>query len=322
MSRIDELKKQFPELNISMFDVFKLMDTSKSYKYHQLLCKIMGKRFKLESQYEKDVYLDKELVGLEELLTNRGISTKNLNKNEVLFISQLTDFFSNDTFTTIKEFIHYMDNNLIDKKDVSSYSTIDDLRNANSLASLKQINKELESQIIKEYEDDTWVAIRPLTFQSSVKYGASTKWCTTYKHDKEYFEKYWRKGILVYFINKKTGYKFAGYKDLSLGSSEKDKLSFWNQEDCRVDYLELNIDDYLFPIVKKIFSSKDTNKNMCSNELQEKVHSECLMGSLGKMSVVSSFADDTIVGPPVPTPELESPYMIGATITFNQNDAA
>lgn len=326
MSRIDELKKQFPELNITIFDIFKLIDTSKSYKYHQLLCKILGKRFKLESQYEKDVNLDIEFNNVKDSLTNRGISTKNLTKNEVLFISQLTDFFPNDSFTTIKEFIHYMDKNLIEDKDVSSYSTIDDLRNANSLASLKEINKDLESQTIKEYEDETWVVVRPLTFQSSVKYGASTRWCTTYKHDKEYFEKYWRKGVLVYFINKKTGFKFAGYKDLSLSSLEKDKLSFWNQEDSRVDYLELDVDDYLFPIVKKIFTSKDTNKNLCSDELQEKVHSECL-SPFRKMSI-SVPVEELVQQHETPEAgfrfisdqEYENENMGNTTISFHDNE--
>ena len=60
--------------------------------------------------------------------------------------------------------------------------------------------------------------------------------------------------ILVYFINKLTGYKFAGYKSLN-GENE---LSFWNAEDSRVDYLYVEADDYLFPIVRKIFKSEYT----------------------------------------------------------------
>ena len=47
MSRIDELKKQFPELNMTMFDLFKRIDTTSTYKYFPLLCKIFGKRFNL-----------------------------------------------------------------------------------------------------------------------------------------------------------------------------------------------------------------------------------------------------------------------------------
>jgi ribulose bisphosphate carboxylase small subunit len=77
---------------------------------------------------------------------------------------------------------------------------------------------------------------------------------------------------LVYFINKKTGYKFAGYKGLLGG----DEFSFWNSEDNRVDYLDVDADDYLFPIVRRIFKSTSTNKNLCSDEIQEQVHKECI----------------------------------------------
>ena len=68
----------------------------------------------------------------------------------------------------------------------------------------EQINLDLDFTPCKEYEDDKWVIVRPLTFASSVKYGASTRWCTTYQAEKQYFERYWRQGILIYFINKTT----------------------------------------------------------------------------------------------------------------------
>ena len=45
MSRLDELKKQYPELNVTMFDMMARLDASKSYKYLPLMCKIFGSRF-------------------------------------------------------------------------------------------------------------------------------------------------------------------------------------------------------------------------------------------------------------------------------------
>jgi hypothetical protein len=168
--------------------------------------------------------------------------------------------------------MEYMDKNMIEKNDVTSYKDIDDIRGAVTLATMKELTKELEGQVIKEYEDEKWVVVRPLTFSASAKYGSSTRWCTTYQKEKNYFEKYWRRGILVYFINKETGYKFAGYKGLD-GDSE---FSFWNAEDSRVDYLDVDADDYLYPIVKKIFRSEFTNKNLCSDEIQQQVYTECI----------------------------------------------
>lgn len=271
MSRLNELKKQYPELNISIFDMMTRIDTSDSYKYLPLLCKIFGKRFNIKNSYH-DGDDKKALKEFNQHLKSKGVETNNLTPNQIYSLHYLTDFYNDDTFLILKEFMEYVDNGLVENKDVTSYKNLEDVRAAVTLATIKELNKELEGQVIKEYEDDLWVIVRPLTFAASTKYGAGTRWCTTYQKEKQYFEKYWRRGILVYFINKKTGYKFAGYKALN----GDDELSFWTSEDSRVDYLNVQVDDYLFPIVRKIFKSELTNKNLCSNDIQEQVHKECI----------------------------------------------
>ena len=274
MSRLDELKKQYPELNVTVFDMMTRLDISKSYKYIPLMCKIFGQRFNPKKLYNKDEYSG-GLLEIQATLINKGISTDELNDGEMYYMANyLAEHFSSDTYSTLKEFMDYMDKGHIENKDVSTYKDLEDIRGAVTLASMKELTKDLEGQVIKEFEDEKWVVVRPLTFSASAKYGASTRWCTTYQREKNYFEKYWRRGILVYFINKQTGYKFAGYKGLE-GDSE---FSFWNAEDNRTDYLEVEADDYLFPIVRKIFKSEQTNKNLCSDEIQEQVHTECLTG--------------------------------------------
>jgi hypothetical protein len=272
MSRLDELKKQYPELNVTMFDMMTRLDTSKSYKYLPLLCKIFGKKFNPKKFWSEDD-LTQGMLEIHAILINKGISTNGLNDGQMYYMAHyLAENFQTDLYYTLKEFMNFMDEGKIENKDISTYKDVDDIRGAVTLASIKELTKDLEGQVIKEYEDEKWVVVRPLTFSSSVKYGASTRWCTTYKKEKQYFEKYWRKGILVYFINKQTGYKFAGYKGLN-GDGE---FSFWNSEDTRIDYLDVDADDYLFPIVRKIFKSDQTNKNLSSNEIQEQVHNECL----------------------------------------------
>jgi len=272
MSRINELKKQFPELNITMFDLFKRIDTSSTYKYFPILCKLLGSRFNVKNQYVNDKeYASEAILSMHSNLLDKGISTDNVTDNELFTFNYFADYLITDHLTTIKDFIRYMDKNLIQNKDVTSYSTIDDLRGAITMASMKEFNKDLEGQIIKEFEDEKWLIVRPLTFQASSKYGATTRWCTTSKQDKHYFEKYWGRGILVYFINKQSGYKFAGYKALK----SDDEFSFWNAEDHRVDYLSVESDDYLYSIVRQIFKSNKTNKELCSIEIQNQVMSEC-----------------------------------------------
>jgi hypothetical protein len=281
MSRIDELKKQYPELNVTVFDMMIKLDTTKTYKYIPLLCKIFSQRFNPKQFWtNKDDY-SSGMMEVQSMLINKGISTNNLSDGQMYYMANyIAEHFHTDVYFTIKEFMDYMDKGLIQNNDVSTYKDLEDVRGAVTLASLKEYSKDLEGQVVKEYEDEKWLVVRPLTFSSSAKYGASTRWCTTYKKEKQYFEKYWRKGILVYFINKKTGYKFAGYKGLE-GDNE---FSFWNSEDSRVDYLDIDADDYLFPIVRKIFKSEQTNKNLCSDEIQEQVHEECL-NSYEKMRI-------------------------------------
>ena len=271
MSRLDELKKQYPQLNITIFDLMRKIDTSKSYKYLPLICKLFSERFKVMNMYEGVDY-NKVITEIQATLISKNISTDGLDENEMYVFLELSEFFRAEIFTTLKDFIYYMEKNKIQNKDVTSYKELDDLRTAVTLASIQELDEELSKQVIKEYEDDLWIAVRPLTFAASARYGASTRWCTTYQKEKQYFEKYWRQGILVYFINKKTGYKFAMFKSLD----EKNDLSFWNAEDNRVDFLSLEIDDNLFKIVRKILNSDMTNKNYCSDELQTQVHLECI----------------------------------------------
>lgn len=269
MSRLTELKKQYPELNISVIDILRRMDPTDTYKYLPLLCKIFSEKFK---HGRSRVELQETLVRQQSYLESRGIDFQNILLKEAIAMVEYTSIFYEENFVVSKEFIGLSEKNLLENKDITSYSGLEDMRKAISLASIKELNKVLENEIHKEYEDEKWVCVRPLSFASSRKYGASTKWCTTYEKEKQYFERYWRRGILVYFINKETGYKFAGFKSLD----DNEGVSFWNQADQRVDYLDLEIDDYLFPICRKIFSSKDTNKNLCCAELQEQVHYECL----------------------------------------------
>lgn len=270
MSRIKELKEKYPHLNLSFFDIMTRLDVSHTNKYLPLFCKIFSTRFDVNVQYGVDK--EASIKDLNHRLSSSGLSTLNLTSNQIYTLTHLVDYFNHDWLNSLIEFMDFMERGKIENKDISKYESLDDVRSAITLASMKDWVKDMEGEVIKEFEDNKWVIVRPLTFAASAKYGAATRWCTTSYKEKSYFEKYWRRGILVYFLNKVTGYKFAGYKSLD-GDNE---LSFWNAEDQRVDFIQLEIDDYLFTIVKKIFQSTETNKNLCSSEIQEQVHSECL----------------------------------------------
>ena len=273
MSKITEIKNQYPELNISIIDVFLKMDNTKTNKYLPLLCKLFSHRFQPDKLWGKMDYKS-EIEHIIERMENLGFDCGNMSDNEIYSYYFYTDVFNNEDIRDVISFRKYNERGLIKNNDITTYQTFDEIRSAVGLASLKEDEKMMKSQIIKEYEDDVWLALRPLTFGASSKYGAATKWCTTYQNDKQYFERYWNRGILVYFINKVTGLKFALFKSLD---NEKE-LSFWNAADSRVDFLELEIEDYMFPIVKKILKSDKTNKDLCSVKIQIQVEIECSRG--------------------------------------------
>lgn len=264
MSRLSELKKQYPELNVSIFDIIEQIDTTNTYKYTPLLCKIFGEKFKEVVRLEK-----KWIDELKKKMENMGFDLSNLSDATIYSMNWMVESYPYEFYEVTREFIDRMENNKIENKDLSTYSGLENLRSAISLSTLKDIEKDLESQVSKEYEDDKWIVVRPLTFQSSKKYGSGTKWCTTSTSEKGHFERYWRKGILIYFINKETGYKFAAFKDVDT------EISFWNSADHRIDSIQLNVDSYLYPIIREVLSSNLTNKELCTQELIDIVEKEC-----------------------------------------------
>jgi hypothetical protein len=270
MSKITELKKQYPELNISIFDLFSKIDGTKTNKYLPLICNLLSHRFQPYKMWNKRD-ADSESKHITERVESFGINCEDMSINEIYMIYTLSDYFQYEDMRLLSSFRKYNERNLIPNKDVTSYKNFDDIRAAVGLASLKEDEKEMRTQIFKEYEDDKWLALRPLTFGASSKYGSATKWCTTYQNDKQYFERYWKRGVLVYFINKVTGLKFAVFKSLD----DEKELSFWNSADSRVDFLELDIEDYMISIVKNIIKSDKTNKDLCTTKIKRQVEMEC-----------------------------------------------
>jgi len=213
MSRIDELKKQNPHFNLNFFDLFRRMDPTKTGKYMPVFSKVFNSIIAERlGKYDIDEFIER--------FKQYGLDTEGMSNEELIVAVHLTELINYNLFDTTTDFISYMERGLIENKDVLTYNSLDDVRNAVSLAIIKEHRKGLETQIVKEFEDDTWLAVRPMSFEASSKYGAGTKWCTTYKKEKEYFAKYFNNGVLVYFINKVTGYKFALFSEVYSSNNE------------------------------------------------------------------------------------------------------
>jgi hypothetical protein len=96
-----------------------------------------------------------------------------------------------------------------------------------------------------------------------------------------------------------TGYKFAGYKELFAIVPE---FSFWDVQDIRIDSLQLGIEDYMFGVIKKIFSSNQSNENLCSDEQKKQVYgiSSTSFNNVGPEPMVIDYTEDEAAEPYFP----------------------
>lgn len=69
----------------------------------------------------------------------------------------------------------------------------------NELSEMEEIDP---SEYEKWYEDNAWLVVIPKTHRASCKYGANTRWCTTYRDDTSYYDQYSKDGPLIIIIKK------------------------------------------------------------------------------------------------------------------------
>jgi len=226
MSRLDRLKEQHSDLNISLIDIISFLDPTDSHKYTEFLIK----NFKNDSDYYSS------------------------NKDE--FMGYMGVFlFGSGEIETLNEFERHSKANRIKIKDISQYDNFLELNESVVLAQEIENRKKLEKEILKIHEDDTWFILTPLSFEASKVYGANTKWCVTQ-------EKYWNQYLithrLIYVLNKRTDTKFAFSREF-----KTNKFQGWDQLDKEVDPMFINfIPDELFLKIRKELQKDDTTGDL------------------------------------------------------------
>jgi hypothetical protein len=233
MSRLDRLKEQHPDLNVSIIDIISYLDPTDSYKYIEFLIK----NFKRDSQYYSP------------------------NKEE--FMGYMGVFlFGSGEIEALNEFERHSKANRIKIKDISQYSNFLELNESVVLAQEIENRKKIEKEILKIHEDDTWFILTPLSFEASQAYGANTKWCVTQ-------EKYWNQYLtthrLIYVLNKKTDTKIAFSRDFS-----KEKFQAWDQLDKEVDPMFIDfIPDELFLKIRKELQKDERTIDLTGIKISE-----------------------------------------------------
>jgi hypothetical protein len=259
MSRIDELKKQNPFLTIDGINI--INDLVGKSKYTEMLVNLI-KNDRLNQHDNRRADYEYEMI---ELYGVKREVVAEFSTVDLLTLSMfMNNFVGTDNFRMFKEFIDLNEQNLIVQNDVTKYKTFKDIELQISLSELKNINKELSKQTHKLYEDEEWLVIKPMSYQASLKYGASTKWCTASRDNSDYYLRYSRNGILIYCINKITGDKVGAFKRIDEYERE---TSFWDIVDQRIDSMESGLPIVVMDVIKKEFKEQvKSNFELLSDE--------------------------------------------------------
>ena len=269
MARLKEIKEKYSNWDISIIDILSELDTTGTNKYTELFLKSIQNEhnylYKNEVNIDSDWYLNK----LNEWFDLELNSENNINDGELQFIKfkLLNTFINEANFLKIKKFIDYSERKLI-KTDVNQIKTIEDIDRLICISDFKNIDKELSKDVLIEFKDENWLLIRPLTYESSLKYGASTKWCTASKDTYDHFFRYTESGILIYCIDLKRGDKFGFHRDIPQSDNRhNNEISFWNTADYRVDSMQCNFSPDVINHLMNI--ELKSNKEMSNGKWEE-----------------------------------------------------
>ena len=159
-----------------------------------------------------------------------------------------------DVLNDLEKFEVLCDENLIAVTDIQEYRSLGELSLAVIDAEEKRKDKDSSphKKIIFDHPD--YLILKPLNVFASKKYGASTKWCTSSKDPKTFYQ-YSEKGILIYIISKKDKTKWAVYYDMGLK-----ELSWWNTKDVLTDGYLVDLPEQLKKdILKYILNEPNYN---------------------------------------------------------------
>jgi hypothetical protein len=319
MSRIEELKKQNPQFSLNYVDIInELFDKP---IYTEMVINLLKNQFNVDKQL-RGTAIRRELVN-EFKIDDKIVENKSL--FQMLILNRLlNDTIGFSEFRTITKFIELHKRNLLGNNDLTSYKTYSDLELQISLSELKLIDKEMEKQVVKLYDNDEWLIIKPLSFLASKKYGANTKWCTTQENNPEYYLKFSRRGILIYVINKITGNKIGVFKNIDMSYGKE--ISFWNMVDERIDSMESELPSDILNIIKDDFNQttltnwellSDDEKNKQTMWLQKNYYeSKMAVCDEGEISIREDYelSAPLSVGFRV---DLNPEYSVGENIEFN-----
>jgi hypothetical protein len=259
MSRIDELRKN-EKNQINLVKIIESLVPDKKTKYIELLTRIIHEEIdKKMSEYN--------LVKMIEDYKSDNFSS--LEKYFLIFI--IERILSKVEIEEFNYFCDKFESNALKGVDLQTLSAEDVV---NHIVALQEIDKEkeLEKATYKLVDNDEWLVLLPLTYESSKKYGANTKWCTASEDTDENYYNYASEGILVYIINRITNVKHAIFYDLeNMDEDTQNSITLWNAEDKPIElFLAPFPDIVLNPIKNYFINTQKPNQELYSDLFPEK----------------------------------------------------
>lgn len=296
------IKEHNPWANINIVDMLSILDPSKTNKFLPFLVKhYKNTIFHMSEIEEKDYYHYKnDIISQHTISDDKKDSILNFSRIELELFNRITDIINKDynVKEVLEEFNEHCNSYRIEKNDIGQYNNIIDIIEANKRANFKILENHKEQKVHVVMEDENWLLIKPLTFESSLKYGSSTKWCTAMKNNPDYFYRYSKRGILIYIINKNTLVKVACFIPLDgEEGSYSNPLKLFNEKDVESDSFVLNLDNKVMETLMVEFKEKISNFSLIKQNYPE-IYEEWINEYEKKEQIFAQTEIGEILAPP------------------------
>jgi len=243
---LKKIKEQNKEYDVSILDLLRLLDPSKTGKFMSILLD----ELKNIPSYEYGDYTE-----------NLNLNAESLPGINKVILNYLIDLVGgSDVIDSLKKFNDFLERKLITKNDIQQYLNLTEIIDVTYKKEL-ELNNFTSKPHTDVITDDEYLILKPLNIISSRKYGASTKWCTA-SNNPETFYSYSKKGILIYIISRTLKDKWAVYYEFS-----SKELSWWNEIDERIDGLLVDLPENIKKdVLTFIFNEKHPNSHYFSEE--------------------------------------------------------
>lgn len=276
-----ELKNTHSELTIHLVDILNLLDPSKTNKYTPFLINEFKKfltNFKNAENPNPPQYPSLSFDHTTHPTPAKTFLDKLYKKSNLLdhyLLDFVLEIMGKENIHALIDFNTHLENKRTKITDISKLESFGDIHEQLVLAELKHNNSKIKKEITTLYDDDEWLIIKPLTYEASKVYGASTKWCTSQRDSARPFYEYSKDGIFLYIINRLTNKKIAVSWTIDGSYIE---LSWWDEFDRRLDSMQTKLPNSILEKIKELLKSeKLTNytffskkeKNKCENILNK-----------------------------------------------------